>query len=345
MRQKRALAVVILLFSIIVLALSGISVSWLGPSYDESRTCSETWSVDSCGFNGLESDFDDSFDLAGTCNGSQVGGGQHVKDIYLNQTYALFGQTLSVTCEFYQYWWTNEYRDEQYVFYYNGSAWSKIAEWQAKSFECGAQGYCFFSKTATFTVSASEGTQVVRCIIDYEGTPDSCADETPAKSYFYYDNDDVNFTAIKPLENITSFELSVSDGANVHRTQNLTVHMQWNKEISDSQIWHNGTGMDEGHFIPTPHTGNWTNYTLDLMNINEFTYLGFINVSGIYAEDNYEQGVELYSNKYFHLWSSANITSATLSSNITYNGTQVNFSCTVFDNYTGLPVHGYNVSF
>ncbi len=348
MRQKRALAVVVLLFSLIVFALSGISVSWLEPPYySEQRTCSETWDVSSCGFGGLESDFDDSFDLAGTCNGSQVGGigRQHVKDIYLNQTYALFGQTLSVTCEFYQYWWTNSYRDEQYVFYYNGSAWVKIAEWHAESYECGAQGYCFFSKTATFTVNASEGMQVVRCILDYEGSPDTCADENPPKAYFYYDNDDVNFTAVKPLLNTTSFELSVSDGSNVHRSQNLTAHVQWNKVINESQIVHTGRVIS-AEDVPLPYTGNWTNYTLVLSNTTEFNHTGAITVAWINAADNYNQWNQLNDNKYFYLWSSANITSAELSRNITYNmNNTVNFSCTVFDNYTGLPVVGYNVDF
>ncbi|MCK5333873.1 MAG: hypothetical protein KAJ24_05135, partial [Candidatus Aenigmarchaeota archaeon] len=345
MRQKRALAVVVLLFSLIVLALSGISVSWLGFPYSTQRTCSETWSVSSCGFGGLESDFDDSFDLAGTCNGSQVGNKQHVKDVYLNQTDALFGQTLSVTCAFYQYWWTNSYRDEQYVFYYNGSDWVKIAEWQTDEDECGGQGYCFFNKTTTFTVNASEGTQVVRCIVDYEGSSDSCADESPAKTHFYYDNDDVNFTAVKPLENTTSYELSVPNGANVSRAQNITAHVQWNKIINESQIVHMGSGTIAGYSVPSPYTGNWTNYTLVLSNTTEFNHTGPVTLVYINAVDDYEQWVQINQNKHFYLWSSANITSAELSRNITYNGTQVDFSCTVFDNYTHMPVSGYNVSF
>ncbi|MCK5233294.1 MAG: hypothetical protein KAJ91_00600 [Candidatus Aenigmarchaeota archaeon] len=345
MRQKRALAVVVLLFSLIVLALSGISVSWLGFPYSTQRTCPDTWNGQSCNYNGAGTavGIDDAINVGGTCDGREYCftscPGENVRNVYLNQTYALFGQVLNVTCEFKQYY-SGSAEDEEYIYYYNGTGWQEIYSGSASSGECTyASQYCVINKSALVTVASYEGMHVVRCIIDYDGESDSCANAGG-----YYDNDDINFTAVKPLENITSYELSVSEWANVHRAQNITAHVQWNKDINESNLVHMGSGIAM-YSVPSPYTGNWTNYTLVLSNTTEFNHTGPVTVVWINAVDNYEQWAQINDAKHFYLWSSANITSAELSRNITYNGTQVDFSCTVFDNYTHMPVSGYNVSF
>ncbi len=331
MRKKRALIVVVLLFSLIVFALAGISLSWLGLPYSTPRTCSDLWGDCSTIPPSAENDaFED-------CDGASTNTFFYADEIFLNQTNVLFDQTLDVTCMFFETK-TGGIIYYEYLLYHNGTTWIYVRNWTQLGEDVPSTPR-IIDRQATVTINSTEVEQKIRCIISYDEQVDGfCATTT------YHDNDDVNFTAVKPLENITSYELSVSDWANVHRAQNITAYVQWNKVINESQIVHMGSGIAM-YSVPSPYTGNWTNYTFVLSNTTEFNHTGSVAVYWINAKDDYEQWNQINENKYFYLWSSANITSAELSRNITYNATQVNFSCTVFDNYTGLPVPEYEVSF
>jgi hypothetical protein len=127
---------------------------------------------------------------------------------------------------------------------------------------------------------------------------------------------------------------------------NASVH--WNKNISyisSAVIRHNGNGSFANWSIPSPYTGNWTNYTLNLSNPTEFSTPGLINVSYIWANDTF--GLENYTSPshYFYLWGSSKVSNITLNDSVIYNESAVQVSCKVEDNSTNSGISNYNISF
>jgi len=145
--------------------------------------------------------------------------------------------------------------------------------------------------------------------------------------------------------NLTLNNSVIPDGANLTRDDILNASTHWNltSGLDVGLIEHNGTGYFANYTIPEPYTGNWTIYTIDLSNGNQFPRAGKVYVRS-YANETY--GWENSTNfHYFYLWGYSSISNILLSDYLIYNGTSVDINCRVIDSNTSIGIGSYKVFF
>jgi len=141
-----------------------------------SVTCSDEWGFN-CGLWPAASEPDNTFD---NCPSSVGGAGdEHVNEATVNASVVSLGTTVEISCEFDPY----STGTEEYIYHYDGSTWTQLYSGNGPS---GAVHTV--SRTATLNTL---GTHWFRCIADWDGENDECADVGS-----YYDNDDVNVTVV-----------------------------------------------------------------------------------------------------------------------------------------------------
>jgi hypothetical protein len=174
---------------------------------ETNRSCSQFWGFD-CGAWPTESG-DNTFD---SCDG--VAGGasdEHVDNVYLSVTETIPGRDVTVTCEFDSY----DAGTEMYIYYYNGATWSQLYS------GAGAADGNPYNVSITFSAGPVGENHWVRCIADWDGENDECADTGS-----YYDNDDLNFTVVSAKEK-GNFTANIgSEGG-----------YEWNVECNDSNSY------------------------------------------------------------------------------------------------------------
>ncbi|NOZ76412.1 MAG: hypothetical protein GXO65_01780, partial [Euryarchaeota archaeon] len=146
------------------------------PTDYSPKTCSGEWGFD-CGTGPPETGGDNTFDTCPTGTGSD----DSVNEVYIDSTSVLPGDTVGVTCEFDPYIFIG---DEYYIYYYDGGAWSRLARGRVS-------GAGLVNRTATLTAGSTLGPHWVRCIVDWDGENDECANVGS-----WYDNDDVSFQVV-----------------------------------------------------------------------------------------------------------------------------------------------------
>jgi len=274
------------LVSLLVLFLIFIGYSF-SVSYSDftiSKTCSQTWGGN-CGSTTLNDAFTD---LTG-CNGTQIGTFENVTEVYINASAVRPSQEINITCLFKEADRSGTgLNTSEYLFYYNASNWTTI--YSNTSLFTATQT---INKSFVFQVNSTEGMHIARCAIIYHSiTPtiiNSCVSGTNT-----YDNDDVNFTVVTPLEfdfwNLTNYTTGtqIESGQTYNRNDSLgnityiNVSANWTKTLDKAFIEHNGTGTFVNYSVSI--TGNWTNYTLDLSDATRFNRIN-ITVRAIYAND------------------------------------------------------------
>jgi hypothetical protein len=158
--NKGILALAIVFF---IILLSNIIFSNSNP-FTTGKTCSQTWNG-SCNSTTLDDSFKGSGGLNGTqpngCNGTQVGTWAYITEVYINATNFFPDSGINVTCNFAQTIDpTPDYAYFEYVWYYNTTNWINIQNWTNYS------QISNINRSAVFRLNSSEGTQIVRCIID-----------------------------------------------------------------------------------------------------------------------------------------------------------------------------------
>lgn len=141
------------------------------------RTCSVTWGAD-CSL-GTDTEADNTMDSCSN-NGGEGWSTGVVREVYVDTTVATLGQTIIVNCELYN---GNNAGFEYYIYYTNGSGWTQKGSGTTSASVSGV------NYSTTFAVDNVVGTHWIRCIHDFNGEDDECADVGAN-----YDNDDANFT-------------------------------------------------------------------------------------------------------------------------------------------------------
>ncbi|MEC8221049.1 MAG: hypothetical protein VX028_03155, partial [Nanoarchaeota archaeon] len=149
------------------------------------RSCTDTFGFD-CSDWPATSEGDNTFD---SCPSSTGGANdEHVDSVIVNSSLVYFGESVEATCTFDPY----SAGTEEYIYYYNTTDWIQL-------YAGNAPDGNVHQVSATIPVSLVPGTHYVRCIIDWDGENDFCAETGQ-----YYDNDDVSFEVLNPFLNITS---------------------------------------------------------------------------------------------------------------------------------------------
>jgi hypothetical protein len=146
------------------------------PTDYNPKTCSGEWGFD-CGTGPPETGGDNTFDTCPVGTGSD----DSVNEIYINSTAVIAGDTIAITCEFDPY---NFPGDEYYIYYYNAVGWTQLRAG-------GVSGAGLRNRTTILTAGSTVGTHWVRCIVDWDGENDECANVGS-----WYDNDDVSFLVV-----------------------------------------------------------------------------------------------------------------------------------------------------
>ena len=159
------------------------SVNFIDPGLilnTSGRTCSDTFGFD-CGLWPSASEGDNTFDSCSSSLGNA--GDENVQQTSVNMSAVLFGTSVDITCTY------DPFSDqtEEYIYYYNTTGWTQI-------YSGNAPDGNVHSITRSVTVDNISGTHYFRCIADWDGEADFCADGGQ-----YYDNDDVSFEVIEPV--------------------------------------------------------------------------------------------------------------------------------------------------
>ncbi len=139
-----------------------------------NKTCSSTWGF-SC--DGVAPDSDNTFD---TCPTSSSANDEHVIEVYVNATTVTANDWIEAKCGMDPFSISNEH----YIWYYNTTAWRMLLSGNSP-------GSANYNLSTVFRLNNTPGTHWIRCIIDWDGENDFCADLGS-----FFDNDDVNITVI-----------------------------------------------------------------------------------------------------------------------------------------------------
>jgi len=338
-----------LLLSLLLIFLLVELTCGLPPSFTDPRTCSQTWG-DSCNSTTLNDAFNSSWngthDLG--CVGTQEIGPTEplrVEEVYLNATSVLLGDYINATCQFYGGKDAGMYDTEEYIFYYNGSNWMELKHWTDEDDPASVK-----NRTVTFKPNNTVGTHWIRCSARFNVIiTQHCAMYDGSGDMGTRDNDDVNFTVTDRLK-YTSWTLTnyttgetIEDGTILHRNDKINASAHWNKDLTEANISHNGTGYFDNYTVPI--TGNWTNYTLNLSDTTKFNNTGPIGVSYIWAKDTFGLENYTYPSKHFYLYGESKLDQMTVNATTVYNNTAVKIDCRVIDYHTDDEIQDYNVSF
>jgi hypothetical protein len=301
------------------------------------KTCSVTFNS-SCASHTL----DDAF-LG--CNGTDTGTPCYVREVITNQTSFLPNSGINATCDYME---ASSYNGTVQIWYYNGSNWYNILNTTKEGTGIA------WNESVTFKLNSTSGVHIVRCIIGcvLSNPAPSISGECSNSTYTLaskYDTDDVNFTVTDypkyTFWNLTNYTTgaTIQDGSHLTRNDTINASAQWDKQLYNANISHNGTGTFQNYTISSI-TGTWTNYTLNLSNTNEFNRTGRIEISYIWVNDTY--GLENYtSSKYFYLWGNSKIGQIYINQTSIYNNTGAGIFCQVLDKDLNQPILSYNVSF
>ena len=294
---------------------------------DSSNTCTATWGSD-CSLWPSGSENDNTFD---SCPNS-IGGSsdEHVNEATVNVTIAKGGDSVSFSCEFDPY----SSGSEEYMYYYNGVSWTQV-------YSGNPSNGNIHTVTRTVTLGNNYGTHWFRCIIDWNGENDECAD-----SGSYYDNDDVKVNVSEPLPPSSNYSnLNVSNGANIIRGPKIKAFSYWNYTdgLNSGKFEHDGNGSKINFTVSSSDiSNNWANYTFDTSNISLFSRVGKINMN-FWAEDVGVFGKS--SNLWFFLYDYANISSITFTPT-TINQNQIfNITCLTKNENLNIPAENVRVNF
>jgi hypothetical protein len=167
-------------------------------------TCSMIWEGN-CSEPPPES-FDNTFD---SCDNG-FGGDESINEVYINQSYLLFGSTLEATCNVMMWgvmgmnsagceWgWQG---DRLNILYRNSSSepWRKMSSIN--------QVYSCFNYSIIFFPDNVTGVHQLRCAIGYKINPNAeCANGD------FYDNDDINFTVLSEFPPQEYISITLSGG-------------------------------------------------------------------------------------------------------------------------------------
>ncbi|MCG8685777.1 MAG: hypothetical protein MI892_12935, partial [Desulfobacterales bacterium] len=147
--------------------LTNYTMTVVSKSEGTFRTCTDTFGED-CSLWPASSEGDNTFDDCLTSVGGA--GDEHVVEASVNVTNALVGSVVNVTCTFDPY----DSGTEEYIYYYNGSSWSQEYFGNPSSGDV-------HDVSVNVNLRGGVGTHWFRCIVDYNGEDDECADEG---SYF-----------------------------------------------------------------------------------------------------------------------------------------------------------------
>jgi hypothetical protein len=221
------------------------------------------------------------------CNGTQRGNSEHIEEIYINASAIRPNEPINITCQFREF--DNSGTPEsasEYLWYSsdNGITWYTIYSNWSYFTEADANVGTSVNRSFVFNVNSTEGNHTVRCNINYKFNVSNYCNNSDSS---YYDTDDINFTVVIPLSydywNITFANgTEISTGANLTRSDNVTVAAHWNKSISYAVVEINGTGIFNNYTATI--TNNWTNYTIILSNTTLYNQTN-ITINAIYAND------------------------------------------------------------
>lgn len=263
-------------------------------------TCSEYWG--DCSSRTI----DDAFD---PCDGKEVGGDEHVSEIYVEKGVIEPNKIQTAKCTFVptKYWSV----DRVYIYYYNGKNWTKLLDDVAK--------YRYtYNESKSFNVGSKEGEKIVRCIISRDLISGECA-----KVGSYYDNDDLKFIVKRPLK----CDISCSEKEEFSREEKLNCEYSCNKNVN---LFYSVNSSEE---IPIQATKG--SFSIDFLNFPEG---GNYNIK-IFAKNISE---ELIYSKNITLKSKAIVSSISVP-DIVKKETEI--SCEVKDFYTNKRLDDYEVSF
>lgn len=169
-----------------------------------AKTCSEYWG--DCSSRILNDAFP-------PCSGIEVGSDEHVDEIYIMKEIVKPNEKQIVTCTFVptKYWSI----DRTYIYYFDGDKWIKLLE------EIAPYRYKY-NKTISFNVGNKEGEKIIRCIISRDPINNECA-----KGGQYYDNDDLKFYVLKPL----NCNISCSEKEVYTREEEISCNFRCNKPV------------------------------------------------------------------------------------------------------------------
>ncbi len=240
-----------------------VETSEVNPSINTSdRTCSITFDTD-CSLWPSDNETDNTFDSCPTSLGGD--GDEYVIEAILNQSNAYTNDSINVTCVF------NPYSDgdEEYIYYYNTTNWIQLYSGSSPSSDV-------HNVSAVVRLSNISGTHWFRCIIDWDGENDECADGGN-----YYDNDDVSLDVYEYIEN-PPFIVSLNSPKNTSYI-NTTIYLDFAISRNSSIEY----SVDDESFIQV--CDNCTNYigTRDLRVGSHFLNLrGYDDINSIYVYEN-----------------------------------------------------------
>ncbi len=125
---------------------------------------------------------------------------------------------------------------------------------------------------------------------------------------------------------------------------NASAHWILAADITDAMIRHNGTGFSKEYAIPGPYDSNWTNYTMNLSDTDEFRFGGQILVEHIQVQAGFSSN-QTSPPISFALWGNASVTEMEMDYGVMLNGTDNYLHCWVNDSQSYAGLSGYNVSF
>ncbi|MCF7861065.1 hypothetical protein K9M79_02380 [Candidatus Woesearchaeota archaeon] len=151
------------------------------------QTCSNSFGAD-CSLWPDSSEGDNTYDACP----SSVGGvdDEHVEDAFVNVTQSVPGRTVAFTCQFDPF----STGTEELMYYYNGTDWNQL-------YSASAPGADPHNQTVEVTLHDYVGQHWFRCIADWDGEDDECADGGQ-----YYDNDDVNVSVMAEPGSCDTFD-------------------------------------------------------------------------------------------------------------------------------------------
>lgn len=192
------------------------------PRNTSQRTCSDSFGF-FCGTWPSTSESDNTFD---TCSNS-AGADEYVIEAYVNSSSVYVNDSVDITCEFDPYSNANE----EYIYYYDTDSWIQL-------YSGAPLDSNIHNVTVRRQILDYEGTHWFRCIIDWDGENDECADGGS-----YYDNDDVSIEVIKPV--VIPFILSInSPQATTYNYTDINIDVITTKNADISYSIDEGTYVD-----------------------------------------------------------------------------------------------------
>ena len=330
--KRKSIEILALATTFFIVLFSNIIFSNSNP-FTNGKTCSDVFgNCDNATIN----------DAFPPCNGTQShsdAGRARIKEVYINASSFFYDDEINVTCTFR----LRDVNNTMQVWYNDSSNWYLIINWNnGTATDDNGQNY-----STVFKINSTEGTHIVRCMINYCGggvcpITGHCVNSTDGGNN--WDNDDVNFTVTTHLTynfwSLTNYTngSEIASGGTYNRNTLLNASAHWTKNISFAQVEHNGTGSWVNYTICSfPNCiGNWTNYTLNLSNSSEFNNT-IIAIRSIYANDTYSATNNTSPILYFNL-SAGNLPNVT-NFWFSYSGVTTNIT----NMYTNLTIYA-NVS-